>query len=72
MHACLEEYARAITSLGAKEVHSPTVLVSLMARVRSISLPGEKQRVVYNGHKRVHALEFQSVTIFMVQVQLRA
>ena len=25
--------------------------------------PGEKQRVVYNGHKRVHALKFQSVAV---------
>ena len=30
--------------------------------VRPICRPGENQRVVYNGHKRVHALKFQSVT----------
>ena len=29
--------------------------------VRPICRPGENQRVVYNGHKRVHALEYQSV-----------
>ena len=29
--------------------------------VRPICLPQEYQRVVYNGHKRVHALKFQSV-----------
>lgn len=31
--------------------------------VRPISRPGELQRVVYNGHKRVHALKFQSVAL---------
>ena len=29
--------------------------------VRPICRPGRNQRVVYNGHKRVHALKFQSV-----------
>ena len=29
--------------------------------VRPIARPGEHQRMLYNGHKRVHALKFQSV-----------
>ena len=29
--------------------------------MRPICRPGRNQRVVYNGHKRVHALKFQSV-----------
>ena len=29
--------------------------------VRTISRPGIHQRVLYNGHKRYHALKFQSV-----------
>ena len=29
--------------------------------VRTICRPGRNQRVVYNGHKRVHALKFQAV-----------
>ena len=29
--------------------------------VRSICRPSVNQRVVYNGHKRVHALKFQSI-----------
>ena len=29
--------------------------------VRPISRPGRNQRVLYNGHKRVHAIKFQSV-----------
>ena len=31
--------------------------------VRPICRPGQNQRVVYNGHKRVHALKFQSVAL---------
>ncbi|CAH3195552.1 unnamed protein product [Porites evermanni] len=31
--------------------------------VRPICKPGEHQRVVYNGHKRVHALKFQCVAL---------
>ena len=31
--------------------------------VRPICRPGEFQRVVYNGHKRVHALKFQSLAL---------
>ena len=31
--------------------------------VRPIARPGENQRVVYNGHKRVHALKFQSLAL---------
>ena len=31
--------------------------------VRPICRPGEKQRIVYNGHKRVHALKYQSVVV---------
>ncbi|CAB4032157.1 Hypothetical predicted protein [Paramuricea clavata] len=29
--------------------------------VRPICRPGENQRVMYNGHKRIHAIKFQSV-----------
>ena len=31
--------------------------------VRPISKPGVNQRAVYNGHKRVHALKFQSFAL---------
>lgn len=31
--------------------------------VRPISRPGHAQRVVYNGHKRVHSLKFQSLAL---------
>ncbi|KAM7430411.1 hypothetical protein ABFA07_018876 [Porites harrisoni] len=31
--------------------------------VRPVCRPGEQQRVLYNGHKRMHALKFQSVVL---------
>ena len=31
--------------------------------VRPISKPGVNQRAVYNGHKRFHALKFQSLAL---------
>ena len=31
--------------------------------MRPISPPDQQQRIVYNGHKRVHALKFQSVAL---------
>ena len=31
--------------------------------VRAISRPGVNQKTVYNGHKKVHALNFQSVVL---------
>ena len=31
--------------------------------VRPISRPGKHQRVVYNGHKRVHAIKFQCIAL---------
>ena len=31
--------------------------------VRPICRPGEHQRMVYNGHKRIHALKFQSIAL---------
>ena len=31
--------------------------------VRPIARPGTNQRILYNGHKRVHSLKFQAVAI---------
>ena len=31
--------------------------------VRAISKPGEWQRVMYNGHKRMHGIKFQPVAL---------
>ena len=46
-----------------KEPPLTTVLVSFDGTVRPISRPGERQRIVYNGHKRVHALKFKSLSL---------
>ena len=42
-----------------KELHWIIASVLLMGPVRPTCCPGELQRVVYNGHKRVHALKFK-------------
>ena len=39
--------------------------------VRPISRPKQHQRAVYNGHKRVHALKFQSVVALNVLIANR-
>ena len=52
----LEVYADAIHGRGAALQNW-----FVDGTVRPIARPGEQQRAVYNGHKRVHALKFQSV-----------
>ena len=56
----LETYAQAITNKGAALTNC---FGFVDGTVRQISRPGKNQRMVYNGHKRVHALKFQSVAI---------
>ena len=58
--ASLQEYANAIHRAGAALVHC---FGFIDGTVRAISRPGKDQRLVYNGHKRVHALKFQSVSL---------
>ena len=58
--ASLEEYARI--------VHDKAAVLDFCwgfidGTVRPVSRPGRNQRILYNGHKRVHALKFQSVVI---------
>ena len=36
--------------------------------VRPICRPGEHQRLVYNRHKRVHALKFQAVALGLLDI----
>ena len=54
----LQEYANAIHAAGAA---LDNCWGFVDGTVRPICRPGEHQRVVYNGHKRVHAIKFQSV-----------
>ena len=54
----LEEYCDAISQSGAP-LHNCFGFVD--GTVRPLCRPGEHQRILYNGHKRVHAIKFQSV-----------
>ena len=56
----MEIYNNAITAKG-----SPlnNFLGFIDGTVRPISKPGQNQHVVYNGHKRVHGVKFQSVAL---------
>ena len=58
--ASLERYAEAIHNKGAV---LDNCIGFIDGTVRPICRPGELQRVVYNGHKRVHALKLQSFTL---------
>ena len=55
----LQVYADAVAGKGAA---LSNCFGFVDGTVRPICRPGEKQKCVYNGHKRVHALKFQSVT----------
>ena len=54
----LENYAQAINHKGSPLTNCWGFIDGT---VRPVSKPGMYQRVLYNGHKRVHALKFQSV-----------
>ena len=56
----LQAYADAVAGKGAALCNC---FGFVDGTVRPICRPGENQKVVYNGHKRVHALKFQSVTL---------
>lgn len=58
--AALQTYADAIVRKGAP---LENCFGFVDGTVRPICRPNEHQSTVYNGHKRVHALKFQSVTI---------
>ena len=56
----LQTYVDAVTARGAP---LPNCFGFIDGTVRPISRPGEHQRLLYNGHKRVHALKFQSIAL---------
>ena len=56
----LESYARAIDSKGSP---LPNCFGFIDGTVRPICRPEQNQRIVYNGHKRVHGLKYQSVVL---------
>ena len=56
----LEEYCSAITAKGSP---LQNCFGFIDGTVRPMCRPGENQRTVYNGHKKVHSLKFQSVAL---------
>ena len=56
----LESYVRATDSKGSP---LPNCFGFIDGTVRPICRPEQNQRVVYNGHKRVHGLKYQSVVL---------
>ena len=56
----LETYTNAISARGSPLLNC---FGFIDGTVRPICRPEENQRLVYNGHKRVHALKFQSVAL---------
>ena len=56
----LEVYAATVQDKGAA---LDNCFGFIDGTVRPICRPGENQRILYNGHKRVHAIKFQSVTL---------
>ena len=58
--AQLQVYTNAVSAKGSP---LENCFGFIDGKFRPICRPRENQRVVYNGHKRVHALKFQSVTL---------
>lgn len=58
--ALLETYARAIQQNGSP-LHNCFGFID--GTVRPICRPDQNQRIVYNGHKRVHGLKYHSVAL---------
>ena len=56
----LQRYADSIAAKGAA---LQNCFGFVDGTVRPICRPKHNQRVVYNGHKRVHSLKFQSVVV---------
>ena len=59
-HGALQRYADAIAGQGAP---LDNCFGFVDGTVRPISRPDERQRTVCNGHKRVHALKYQSLSL---------
>ena len=59
-HGAFLRYADAISQQGAP---LDNCFGFVNGTVRPISRPVERQRIVYNGHKRVLALKFQSLSL---------
>ena len=58
--ANLQTYVDAITAKGAP---LDNCFGFIDGTIRAIARPEQHQRILYNGHKRVHALKFQSIAL---------
>ena len=58
--ADLQIYGDAVAAKGAA-LHDCFGFID--GTVRPICRPGEQQRILYNGHKRLHSLKFQAVAL---------
>ena len=58
--AKLEEYAQAVSDRGAA---LKNFFGFIDGTVRPICRPDQNRRVVYNGHKKVHRLKFQTISM---------
>ena len=56
----LQEYATTITAQGSP---LDNCFGFIDGTVRPISKPGQNQHMVYNGHKRIHAINFHSIAL---------
>ena len=56
----ISNYARSVHAKGAA---LQNCFGFVDGTVRPIARPDEHQRMMYNGHKRVHAIKFQSVAL---------
>ena len=57
----LQEYCNAISAGKSSPLDNCFGFID--GTVRAISRPGQNQRVLYNGHKRIHAIKFQSLAL---------
>ena len=55
--------AGAVRSCFCREGASLDNCYGFIDGTANMSRPQDNQRVVYNGHKRVHAIKFQSLTV---------
>ena len=63
MHSCLLISCKTILLQCTGKVEPLTIVLGSLMAVRHIGRPERNQRILYNGHKRVHNLKFQSVVL---------
>ena len=62
-HSLESSYSQSTDAVSDKGAALDNCFGFVDGTVRPICRLGENQRMVYNGHKRVHALKFQAVAV---------